>query len=332
MLKNEFELIEHYFKSQPIKRKDVVLGIGDDAALVCVPPMSHLVVTTDTLVVGNHFLEEAPPEKVAYKALASNLSDLAAMGAVPAWCSLALTLPHFDETWLHGFCRAFYLLAQKHDVQLIGGDTTKGPLSITLTLQGYLPEGRALRRDGARPGDCIYVTGSLGDSAAGLDVILKRRSPQNELERTLLERHYYSIPRVKTGQLLREWASSALDISDGLVADLTHLLKASKVSARLNAEALPVSDALLEYTKTPKKAAQWALCSGEEYELCFTVPEKNRLAMERAFLHHDTPITCIGRIHEVSEGKEKVSVFWQGKEVQWSLKGWDHFSNEGVIK
>ena len=332
MAKNEFELIEHFFKSQPVKRKDVVLGIGDDAALVSVPPKSHLVVTTDTLVAGNHFLEDASPEKVAYKALASNLSDLAAMGAVPAWCSLALTFPHFDEIWLHDFCQAFYLLAQKHEVQLIGGDTTKGPLSITLTLQGYLPEGRALRRDGARPGDFIYVTGFLGDSVAGLDVILKKRPPQNELERTLLERHYYSIPRVEAGQLLREFASSALDISDGLVADLTHLLKASQVCASLNAETLPTSSALLEYTKTLQKAAQWALCSGEEYELCFSVPEKNKAALENAFLHHDTPITCIGRIHEEDQNKERVSVFWQGNAVHWNLKGWDHFSNEGAIK
>lgn len=319
---NEFELINHFFKTQPVNRKDVILGIGDDAAVISLPPDCQLVVTTDTLVAGNHFLENADPKKVAYKALASNLSDLAAMGATPAWCSLALTLPRYDEDWLNAFCEEFYALSQRFDLQLIGGDTTKGPLSITLTLQGLIPEGKAIRRDGAKAGDLLYVTGNLGDSAAGLEIILKGTPPKNALEDRLLNRHYYSTPRVIAGQVLREFASSALDISDGLVADLAHLLKASKVSARLNADALPLSTSLRQYTNSHEEAVKIALCSGEEYELCFTVPKRLEGAFIRALAHTHTPITCIGEIYS----GEGIEVMWQNNPVNWALPGWDHFS------
>lgn len=319
---NEFELINHFFKTQPVHRKDVVLGIGDDAAIVCVPPDCQLVVTTDTLVAGNHFLTNTAPEKVAFKALASNLSDIAAMGAVPAWCSLALTIPQFDNAWLKGFCKGFYELAERFQVQLIGGDTTKGPLSITLTLQGFVPQGKAIRRRGAKAGDRIYVTGNLGDSAAGLEIILKGTPPKNALEEQLLERHYYSTPRVLAGQVLREFASSALDISDGLVADLAHLTKASQVSARLNADALPLSKALVEYTKNHVKAAKMALCSGEEYELCFTLPPSLEGELMAALIHTHTSITYIGEIYS----GEGVEVLWNKHPVNWALPGWDHFS------
>ncbi len=318
---NEFDLIHRYFKAQPVVRKDVVLGIGDDAAVISLPENSQLVVTTDSLVAGTHFLADADPIKVAHKALASNLSDLAAMGAVPAWCSLALTMPSPDETWLAGFCDGFYKLAEYYNVQLIGGDTTKGPLSITITLQGIVPAGTAIRRDGAKAGDWLYVTGNLGDSAAGLEVILSGNMPRSELEETLLNRHYYSQPRVLAGQALRAVASSALDISDGLAADLTHILKASNVSAVIDTETLPVSDALLEYTGSAEKAAQMALSSGEEYELCFTVPESHRGAVDTALAHTNTPLTCIGQIRH----GEGLQLQWQGQPVDWQLAGWDHF-------
>ncbi|KXF79792.1 thiamine-phosphate kinase [Enterovibrio coralii] len=322
MAGNEFDLINHYFKTQPVSRKDVALGIGDDAAVISVPENSQLVVTTDSLVAGNHFLADADPVKVAHKALASNLSDLAAMGAIPAWCSLALTLPSPDEAWLKGFCEGFYKLAEYYNVQLVGGDTTKGPLSITITMQGFIPEGKAIRRDGASAGDWLYVSGNLGDSAAGLDVILKGNQPSNELEETLLNRHYYSTPRVLAGQALREVASAALDISDGLVADLKHILKASGVSAVINADTLPLSDELIAFAGSKEKAAHIALCSGEEYELCFTVPESHRGALDAALAHTNTPVTCIGQIRH----GEGLQVLWEEQPVDWKLSGWDHFS------
>ncbi|PMN71802.1 thiamine-phosphate kinase [Enterovibrio norvegicus] len=321
---NEFDLIHRYFKAQPVVRKDVVLGIGDDAAVISLPENSQLVVTTDSLVAGTHFLADADPVNVAHKALASNLSDLAAMGAVPAWCSLALTMPSPDETWLAGFCDGFYKLAEYYNVQLIGGDTTKGPLSITITLQGIVPAGTAIRRDGAKAGDWLYVTGNLGDSAAGLDVILSGNAPSTELEETLLNRHYYSQPRVLAGQALRAVASSALDISDGLAADLSHILKASGVSAVINTEALPVSDELLEYAGSAENAAKMALSSGEEYELCFTVPESHRGAIDTALAHTNTPVTCIGQVRH----GEGLQLRWQGQAVDWQLAGWDHFRSD----
>lgn len=322
MAGNEFDLINRYFKSQPVTRRDVDLGIGDDAAIITVPENCQLVVTTDTLVAGNHFLPDADPALIAYKALASNLSDLASMGAMPAWCSLALTLPSPDEAWLDAFCREFFALAEYFQVQLVGGDTTKGPLSITITLQGFVPAGKALRRDGAKTGDWLYVTGNLGDATAGLDVILRDNQPQNDTEATLVERHYRSTPRVLAGQALRDIASSALDISDGLISDLPHILKASGVAAVINADALPLSEALLTYTGDREKAAKMALCSGEEYELCFTVPESHRGALDAALAHTTTPVTCIGQIRH----GEGLSVLWNGEAVNWSLSGWDHFS------
>lgn len=322
MAGNEFDLINRYFKSQPVVRRDVDLGIGDDAAVITVPENCQLVVTTDSLVAGSHFLHDADPVLVAHKALAANLSDLAAMGAMPAWCSLALTLPEVNESWLEAFCEGFYKLAEYYQVQLVGGDTTKGPLSLTITLQGFVPVGKALRRDGAKAGDWIYVTGNLGDSAAGLEVILRDNQPQNDVENTLLHRHYYAEPRVLAGQALRDIASSALDISDGLVADIKHILNASNVSAVLNADAIPVSDELVAHCGSREAAAKMALCSGEEYELCFTVPESHRGALDAAFLHANTQVTCIGQIRHGSG----LTVQWDGHPVDWTLAGWDHFS------
>lgn len=322
MASNEFELIRQYFKTQPVTRRDVVLGIGDDAAIIAIPADCQLVVTTDTLVAGNHFVADACPADIGYKALAANLSDLAAMGAVPAWCSLALTLPALDEAWLAGFCDGFYALAKTHNVQLIGGDTTKGPLSITITMQGFVPKGQAMLRQGAGIGDEIYVTGNLGDSAAGLAVILSGNAPQNALEKQLQHQHYHATPRVLAGQALRQLASAAVDISDGLVADLGHLLSDKPLSALINADALPLSQALLDHVGNLQKASKIALGSGEEYELCFTVPARNKAALIAALSQTNTPITCIG---EIGAG-EGIKVMWQDKPVDWALSGWDHFS------
>ncbi|MFD2179447.1 thiamine-phosphate kinase [Veronia pacifica] len=322
---NEFDIISRYFSTQPVSRHDVDLGIGDDAALITVPENCQLVVTTDTLVAGVHFLAGANPEWVAHKALAANLSDLAAMGAMPAWCSLALTLPDSDEQWVASFCKGFYALAEYFHVQLVGGDTTKGPLSITITMQGYLPSGQALTRSGAKVGDWIYVTGELGDSATGLDFILGQREMSVAGAGEFVHRHYYRQPRVLAGQSLRGIASAALDISDGLVADLPHILSASGVGAVLEADCLPVSDALKALESDPVNAAKIALTSGEEYELCFTVPESHRGAVDTALSHCGTKAVCVG---QVRSGKE-LAINWQGETVDWTLAGWDHFrSNE----
>ncbi len=317
----EFDLIRHYFTQQSFQRHDVVLGIGDDAAILSVPPDHQLVVTTDTSVAGIHFLDSADPHAIAYKCLASNLSDLAAMGATPTWCSLALTLPSIDESWLTRFCDGLFSLANQYDLQLIGGDTTKGPLSITFTLHGVVPTGKALRRDGASVGDYIYVTGHLGESAAGLTHILSNAS-EHSLEATdLIAAHYYPTPRIKAGILLRDHASAALDISDGLIADLGHILKASHLGARIDVHDLPISKCLLKSTENQEAAQVLALTSGEEYELCFTLPPEKKAKTEAILTHSAIPFSCIGRLTD----EKGIVLMNQSKVLNWELSGWDHF-------
>ncbi|MFC1503214.1 thiamine-phosphate kinase [Pseudomonadota bacterium] len=323
MASNEFDLIARYFEHQNVNRRDVALAIGDDCALLNVPAGSHLAVSTDSLVAGTHFLADADPSLVAHKALASNLSDLAAMGAVPAWVSLALTMPTPDEAWLSRFCDGFFALADYFNVQLIGGDTTKGPLSITLTVQGFVPEGQALTRSGANAGDWIYVTGQLGDSAAGLAVLLGEVTVADEaLKAVLLERHYKAHPRILAGQALRGIASSALDISDGLISDLGHILKCSQLAATIDVDKLPLSAELLAFEPELDKAQQLALVSGEEYELCFTVPEQNRGALDTALAHTGVNATCIGQLRTGTG----IKLMRHDKLLEWQLHGYDHFS------
>jgi thiamine-monophosphate kinase len=319
----EFSLIEKYFSNRQSQRKDVDLALGDDCALVRSPDNVRIAVSTDTLVSGTHFLPEANPAWLAHKALASNLSDLAAMGATPAWVSLALTLPEQDESWLEPFCDAFFELAEYFGVQLIGGDTTKGPLSITLTVQGFVPEKRALCRDGAKSGDWIYVTGELGDSRAGLEVILGNELRSKPSAESLERRHYVATPRILAGQALLNIASSCIDISDGLISDVQHILKKSAVGASIDISALPLSNELLDFCGDREKAQRLALTSGEEYELCFTVPEEHKGGIESALAHIGTKITCIGQIRP--EGT--FELMRDGKRVDWQLSGYDHFKD-----
>ncbi|MDH5924955.1 thiamine-phosphate kinase [Vibrio lentus] len=321
-MSGEFNLIEKYFVNRQPQRKDVHLAAGDDCALVKAPSNVQIAISTDTLVAGTHFLAEANPAWVAHKALASNISDLAAMGATPAWVSFALTMPEVDEAWLAPFCDSFFKLADYFCIQLIGGDTTKGPLSLTLTVQGFVPEGRALRRDGAKVGDWIYVTGNLGDSKAGLEVVLdpeQNKAKPHALE--LEERHYISSPRVLAGQALVNLASSAIDISDGVIADLKHILKRSQVGASIDVSALPISAELRQFSSDIASAQQYALTSGEEYELCFTVPEENKGSLESALSHTGTKVTCIGQIRPV----EYFELHNNGEPLSWNLTGYDHF-------
>ena len=318
----EFDIIARYFNRQRNVRRDVLQGIGDDCALMSVAEKQQLAVSCDTLVAGNHFLPDIAPADLGHKALAVNISDLAAMGADPAWVSLALTLPEIDEEWLAAFSDALFEQLDYYDMQLIGGDTTRGPLSMTLTVHGLVPAGRALLRSGARIGDWIYVTGTLGDSAAGLALLQDRLSVADKDQRDfLLRRHLRPQPRVLQGQALRDLASAAIDISDGLISDLGHILKASACGANLYLDDLPIS-AALQAACPREQVLQWGLSGGEDYELCFTVPELNRGALDVALGSLGVDFTCVGQITPATEGLQ----LWQGEqrlELQW--RGYDHF-------
>ena len=292
----EFSLIARYFDRVRSSRLDVELGIGDDCALLNIPEKQTLAISTDTLVAGNHFLPDIDPADLAYKALAVNLSDLAAMGADPAWLTLALTLPDVDEAWLESFSDSLFDLLNYYDMQLIGGDTTRGPLSMTLGIHGFVPMGRALTRAGAKPGDWIYVTGTPGDSAAGLAILENRLQVAD--------------------------ANSAIDLSDGLISDLGHIVKASDCGARIDLALLPFSDALSRHVE-PEQALRWALSGGEDYELCFTVPELNRGALDVALGHLGVPFTCIGQMTADIEG---LCFIRDGEPVTLDWKGYDHFA------
>lgn len=272
----EFELIRHYFRQHSAEStpESVLLGVGDDAALLQPPAGEALAVTVDTLVAGSHFPEDAPAEEIAQRALRVNLSDLAAMGAKPLWFTLALTLPEASDDWLREFSRGLFAVAEEYGCTLVGGDTTRGPLSITIQLMGSVPAGLALRRDGASAGDYVLVTHTLGDSAAGLAVLQNRlgKDPGDEVSTFLTDRYWRPTPRLEAATQLAGIASAALDISDGLVADLGHICEASDLGAEVFVEDLPLSPALQAATDQAQ-AREWALCGGDDYELCFTVPE-----------------------------------------------------------
>ncbi|ERK10958.1 Thiamine-monophosphate kinase [Serratia fonticola AU-P3(3)] len=320
----EFDLIARYFDRFKSVRRDVQLGIGDDCALLTVPEKQLLAISTDTLVSGIHFLADIDPADLGYKALAVNLSDLAAMGADPAWLSLALTLPEVNEEWLKAFSDSLFEQMNYYGMQLIGGDTTRGPLSMTLTIHGHIPAGRALTRSGARIGDWIYVTGTLGDSAAGLAILQDRLQVSDRAaQQYLLARHLRPHPRVLQGQALRDLASSAIDISDGLISDLRHVLNASECGARIELDELPLSQTLTNNTDADQ-ALRWALTGGEDYELCFTVPEINRGALEVALSHLGADYTCIGQIGPQSEG---MRFYRDQQEVELPWSGYDHFGS-----
>ncbi|MDE1221063.1 thiamine-phosphate kinase [Vibrio aestuarianus] len=320
-MSGEFNLINRYFSNRQPQRKDVFLALGDDCALVKPPENVRIAISTDTLVAGTHFLADANPAWVAHKALASNISDLAAMGATPAWVSFALTMPNPDEAWLKPFCDAFFELANYYNIQLIGGDTTKGPLSLTLTVQGFVPQEQALLRSGAKVGDWVYVTGELGDSKAGLDVILNNALRAKPFALELEKRHYLSTPRILAGQALLNLASAAIDVSDGLISDIKHILDRSQVGVSFDVAALPLSQELLQFVGNLETAQQYALTSGEEYELCFTVPEQNKGSIASALAHCGCKVSCIGQIRP----QGTFELHHQGKMLNWQLNGYDHF-------
>jgi thiamine-monophosphate kinase len=265
----EFDLIERYFR-RASRRRDVLLGVGDDAALLEVPPGLALVAATDTLVEGRHFLPGAPSRSIGHQALAVNLSDLAAMGAEPAWALLSLALPEPEERWLAEFADGFFALADANGVALVGGDTVRGPLVVTVEVLGFVDAARALKRSGARPGDTLYVSGWPGESAAGLAALL-RGGADDASDDPLVRRHLFAQPRIVLGQALAGIATSAMDVSDGLLGDLRKLCAASGVGATLELDALPLSEALLS-RHAPEQCENFALHGGDDYELLFTLP------------------------------------------------------------
>ncbi|KRT55717.1 thiamine-phosphate kinase [endosymbiont of Ridgeia piscesae] len=319
MALSEFDLIRRYFSDLTPLRDDVALGIGDDCALLDVPEGMELAVSIDTLVAGVHFLADVEPETLGHKALAVNLSDLAAMGAEPAWVTLALALPEVNEVWLEAFSCGFAALASRAGVSLVGGDTTRGPLTLTLQVHGFVPRGSALRRDGAQPGDRICVSGRLGDAALGLR-LLQGEANLSEPERSqLIDRLQRPQPRLALGQALRGLASAAIDISDGLLADLGHILQASGVGARLQLARLPLSDAV-------RRTADWGLplAGGDDYELCFTLPPAE---LSRLWPLSEQLGLAISEIGEITAAPGLVCE--QADATIWrpSAKGYDHFAS-----
>ena len=292
---DEFGLIETYFSKKTPSRPDVILGIGDDAALLRVPSEKLLVAAIDTLVAGVHFPIHTHPFDIGYKALAVNLSDLAAMGAEPAWMTLALTLPYADTEWLEGFSDGLLQLAHQFNLQLVGGDTTRGSLTITVQVNGFVPSNQALCRHGAKIGDKIYVSGTVGDAGLGLQVALEKRELPDAAKQFVLQRLNRPTPRIELGLLLRDLASSAIDISDGLLADLGHIINRSGVGAHIIADQLPMSSTLRECVSI-EEAQTLALTAGDDYELCFTVSPQNEMALIEKLNTHDMDCCCIGEI------------------------------------
>ncbi|MFT4255371.1 MAG: thiamine-phosphate kinase [Pseudoxanthomonas sp.] len=318
MTTGEFDLIAR-IRARVVERGDVALGIGDDAALLDVPHGRQLVVTADTLNAGVHFPEATKPEDIGWKSLAVNLSDLAAMGAQPVWCTLSLSLPESSPKWLDGFIDGFAQLAAQHGVALVGGDTTRGPLSIAVTAMGLVERGRALRRDGAKPGDDIWVTGTLGDAAAALQSMFAGAV----VERALRLRLDRPTPRIEAGSRLAGLASACIDVSDGLLADLGHVCERSGAGAEIDIASLPASPALRRFK--PAVRWPWQAGGGDDYELCFTAAPQLRESVRQALDAAATPGTRIGRIIAGSG----VNAFdGEGKPWPPPRTGYRHFSQE----
>jgi thiamine-monophosphate kinase len=316
----EFDLIARYF-SRPARRADVLLGVGDDAALLRVPAGMALVAATDTLVEERHFPRGAPPDSIGHQALAVNLSDLAAMGADPAWALLSLSVPEVNESWLEGFAAGLYALADRSDIELVGGDTVRGPLVVTVEVLGFVDPLLALRRRGARPGDLLFVSGTPGVAAAGLDVLRgSSNSGAQPSDDPLVRRYRYAEPRLALGRALRGRATAAMDVSDGLLGDLEKLCVASGVTARVDLDRLPISPVLA--ARFDRAACErYVLHGGDDYELLFTLPP-DRAASLRADLHAAEAVTCIG---EIASGSG-VTCVRNGSIVAVPAGGYDHFA------
>ena len=322
----EFDLIARYF-TRPVRH--AALGVGDDCALLAPRPGMQLAISSDMLVEGRHFFADVDPEALGHKALAVNLSDLAACGAKPLAFTLALALPRVDEAWLAGFSKGLLALADAHGCELVGGDTTQGPLNICITVFGEVPAGQALLRSGARAGDDIYVSGTLGDARLALEALLGHIHLPDELLAQARQRLERPTPRVALGLALRGIASSAMDVSDGLLGDFGHILKASGVGACIRTDetikliaagAFP-SSATGQFDQ--KLLHQCTLAGGDDYELLFTAPPQHRAAVAAAAAQSQTAVTCIGQV-EAAPGLRLVDA--QGMPVENRFASFDHFA------
>ena len=322
MALSEFELIRRFF-THPTR--NAVLGVGDDAALVRARRGSDLALTTDMLVAGRHFRHDADPEQLGHKALAVNLSDIAAMGASPRWAMLALALPRADARWLAAFSRGFMRLARRHGVDLVGGDTTRGPLNVCVQVMGEVPRGRALRRDGARAGEDIWVSGTLGDAALALAAGRGRILVTPRERRALMLRLDAPAPRIGLGIALRGIASGAIDISDGLIADLGHICERSQVSAVVQFDRLPASVIMARNLGRPAARAA-LLAGGDDYELVFTAGRARRETIARLARRLRLKLTRIGRITRRRGGAPLVTVLdAAGRPIAVKRGGYEHF-------
>jgi len=317
MALGEFELIERFF-TRPVRR--AVLGVGDDCAVLAPAPGMQLCVSSDMLVEGRHFLSTVAPRRLGHKALAVNLSDLAACGAEPLAFTLALALPRADEIFLQGFADGLWALADRHRIELVGGDTTAGPLNICITAIGQVPAGQALLRSGARPGDELWVSGTLGDARAALEVFRGMLDVPGDAFISLRRAMELPEPRVALGQRLRGIASSAIDVSDGLLGDLGHILRRSTVGARLDVDALPRSEQLAALPSPVQR--ECLLHGGDDYELLFTALPARRDAVQAAARDAGVPVRCIGRIEP---GEGLVVTDGRGQALDVRPGGFDHF-------
>ena len=316
---SEFELIARHF-TRPAA--NAVLGVGDDCALVDITNGMDLAVSTDTMVSGTHFFPDVDPENLGHKALAVNLSDMAAMGAMPYWAMLALTLPSVDHAWLAAFAKGFFDLASEYNVSLIGGDTTRGPLTLTVTIMGEVPAGAALRRNGAKAGNDVWVSGNIGDAALAVahrhgKLVLAEADYHEAVMRL-----YEPTPRVKLGQALRGMATSAIDISDGLLADLGHICRLSGVGATVDLGSIPVSAIGAKHFSNDA-ALTAIVAGGDDYELCFTAPANSRESIAELTDVLGIPLTHIG---QVKRGKGVSLLGSDGKPMKIDGRGYDHFS------
>jgi thiamine-monophosphate kinase len=319
---SEFQLIQQFFQREQAEQPaaGVLLGIGDDCAILQIPVGKQLAVSVDTLVADVHFPADADPELIAERALRTNLSDLAAMGADPLWFTLALTLPDASEDWLRSFSRGLFKCAREYSIVLVGGDTTSGPLSITIQVMGATQPQHTLRRDGANVGDFILVTHFVGDGAAALSAIQNTHTFADEHAEYLQQRFYRPTPRLSESKLIREIATSALDISDGLVADLQHICDASDLGAVIDVENLPLSPAV-KSLNNDSQAYQWALSGGDDYELCFTVPSEKMADIAMLIAQGKLQATVVG---EMIAGS-KVICEYEGEPFELAKTGYQHF-------
>jgi len=318
----EFDLILQYF-TRPTPQAD--LGVGDDAALVRVATGHQLVISSDMSVEGTHFFADAAPEDIGWKSLAVNVSDMAAMGATPKWVTLSLALPAIDEGWLAGFSRGFFACADTFQVDLIGGDTTRGPLNISVSIMGEVPFNQALKRSSAKKDDDIWVSGQLGSAALGLAHLQGKITLKSDAVQPSIHALCRPVPRINLGLKLREIATSCIDISDGLLADLGHILKASNLTARIDLEKIPCMPMLNNQLDNPD-FQRLILAGGDDYELCFTAPQHQRESILALGEVLNLTLARIGFTSADNPSEAtKLQAYYNNQVISISTKGFDHF-------